>query len=156
MISKICKFKLFIFPGKFPGKRDLDGKFPVSREAKNSGKLQTLVIFGLKFACRRIADRHATARISDGSWTFLKIPSLGGPREQCPVGKPIFRHFGSLGAFLLAENRGKFHFFHVSRHFRAPPRTPILLKIRFFWLKTMSFQYGVTTNFNGADWPTVE
>ena len=72
------------------------------------------------------------------------------------MGKPIFRHFGSLGAFLLAENRGKFHFFHVLRHFRAPPRTPILLKIRFFWLKIMSFQYGVTTNFNGADWPTVE
>ena len=40
------------------------------------------------------------------------------------------RHFGSLGAFFRQ---------HL-----------------IFWLKTMSFQYGVTTNFNGADWPTVE
>ena len=31
-----------IFPGKFPGKWILDGKFPVSREAKNPGNLQTL------------------------------------------------------------------------------------------------------------------
>ena len=31
-----------IFPGKFPGKWILDGKFPVSREAENPGNLQTL------------------------------------------------------------------------------------------------------------------
>ena len=92
----------------------------------------TWSFFGSKFACRRLADRHAAARISDGSWTFLKIPSLGGPREQCPVGKPVFRHFGSLGAFLLAENRGKFQLFHVSRHFRALPRTQISIKIQLF------------------------
>ena len=39
--------------------------------------------FGSKSARRRPTSRHATARILDGSWTFLKIPSLGGPREQC-------------------------------------------------------------------------
>ena len=116
----------------------------------------TWSLFGAKSARRRLTDRHATAHISDGSWTFSKIPSLGGPREQCPVGKPIFRHFGSLGAFLLAENRGKFQLFHVSRHFRAPPRTPFWLKIRFFWLEIMSFQYGFTTALNRGDWPTVE
>ena len=56
--------------------------------------------FCSKFACRRLADRHAAARISDASWTFSKIPSLGGPREQYQVRTPIFRHLGSLGAFL--------------------------------------------------------
>ena len=116
----------------------------------------TWSFLGSKFACRRLADRHAAARISDSSWTFSKIPSLGAPREQCPVGKPVFRHFGSMGAFLLAENCGKFQLFHVSGRFRAPPRTLISVKIRFFWLKMMSFQYGFITNFNRADWPTVE
>ena len=116
----------------------------------------TWSFFGSKFACRRLADRHITAHISDGSWTFSKIPSLGGPREQCPVGKPVFRHFGSLGAFLLAENRGKFQLFHVSRHFRTLPRTRISVKIRFIWPRIMSFQYGFTTTFNLEDWSTVE
>ena len=42
VFKKFCKSRVSIFPGKFPGKRDLDGKFPVSREAEKSGKLQTL------------------------------------------------------------------------------------------------------------------
>ena len=31
-----------IFPGRFPGKQIMAGKFPVSRDAQNPGKLQTL------------------------------------------------------------------------------------------------------------------
>ena len=42
-IRKFCKSRVYIFPGKYPVKRDWDGKFPVSREAKKSGKLQTLL-----------------------------------------------------------------------------------------------------------------
>ena len=41
-LGKICKSVVSIFPGKFPGKQILDGKFPVSREAENPGNLQTL------------------------------------------------------------------------------------------------------------------
>ena len=56
----------------------------------------------------------------------------------------------------MAKNCRKIHFFHVSRHFRAPPRTRISVKIRFCWLRIMSFQYGFTTTFNLEDWSTVE
>ena len=116
----------------------------------------TLSFFGSKFASRRLTGWHASARISDASWTFWKISSLGGSWEQYPVGKPICSHFGSLGAFLLAKNCGKFQLFHVSKHFRATPRTRISVKIRFIWPRIMSFQYGFTTTFNLEDWSTVE
>merc|ERR1711923_119131 len=87
---------------------------------------------------------------------FFKNSFSGGPREQCPVGKPICSHFGSLGAYLLVKNCWKNRLFHASRHFGAPPRTPISVKIQFFWPRIMSFQYGFTSTFNREDWPTVE
>ena len=37
-------FKGWKFPGKFPGRANFYGKFPVSREAQNAGKLETLII----------------------------------------------------------------------------------------------------------------
>ena len=51
MVGKKCSFRVSIFPGKFPGKRDLDGKFPVSREAEKSGKLQTLPSYAIGSIC---------------------------------------------------------------------------------------------------------
>ena len=39
----------------------------------------------------------------------------------------------------MAKNCGKIHFFHVSRHFQAPQRTRISVKIRFFGLESCPF-----------------
>ena len=60
----------------------------------------TWSFFGSKFACRRLADGHAAARISDGSWTFLKNFLLWGvPGNNAQWGNPFSGILGQWGHF---------------------------------------------------------
>ena len=98
--------------------------------------------------------------VGESPLTFFKNFFSGGynalPGNNAQWGNPFSGILGHWGHFYWLKTAKKFNFFHVLRHFRALPRTPFLVKIQFFWLKIMSFQYGFTTTFNLEDWSTVE
>ena len=61
----------------------------------------TWSFFGSKFACRRLADWHAAARISDGSLTFSKIPFPWGSQGTMPSWEAHFQAFLVTGGILI-------------------------------------------------------